>query len=154
MVMRVLKIVLLLLFFVFIAIQFFGIDRTNPPVDERETLEAIVYVPADVSQILSTSCNDCHSNKTVYPWYARVQPFGWFLRDHIDHGKSHLNFSTFKSYDDSKKGKLLEEICEEVNAGNMPLPSYLWVHHEARLSDSQRKVLCDWATDTAGRFGR
>lgn len=151
---RVITIIALVMGITLIVIQFFAIDRTNPPINDAETLEALVNVPADVSQILSTSCNDCHSHKTVFPWYSRVQPFGWFLRDHIDHGKSHLNFSVFATYDDKKKGKLLEEVCDEITGDKMPLPSYLWIHHDAKLTDSQKKVLCDWSTEESRKFGR
>ncbi len=26
----------------------------------------------------------------------------------------------------------------------MPLPSYLWVHWDAKMSDADIKTLCDW----------
>ena len=41
-------------------------------------------VPQDVQLILKTSCYDCHSNNTIYPWYSNVQPFAWWLKKHID----------------------------------------------------------------------
>ncbi|MEQ1923564.1 MAG: heme-binding domain-containing protein [Pyrinomonadaceae bacterium] len=138
------KIAAIVLVLGFITIQFFGIDKTNPPIVESETLEAVVAVPPDVALILGRSCNDCHTDKTVYPWYANIQPSGWFLKDHIDHGKSHLNLSKFATYEKNKKIKSLEEICEEVQSAAMPLPSYLWIHRDARLSESDKRALCDW----------
>lgn len=141
---KALKIVVLLFVIAFVGLQFFQIDKTNPPIIESETLEAAVAVPPDVALILGRSCNDCHTNKTVYPWYASIQPSGWFLKDHIDHGKEHLNLSKFNTFDTKKKKKKLEEICEEVDAASMPLPSYLWIHHDAALGESERKTLCDW----------
>src|SRR5688572_12814745 len=128
---KLLKIIAAVLVVGFVAIQFFGVDKTNPPIVESETLEAAVAVPADVSQIISASCNDCHSHKTAYPWYTHIQPGGWFMRDHVDNGREHLNFSKFNTYDAKKKAKKLEEICEEVGAAAMPLPSYLYLHGDA-----------------------
>ena len=29
-------------------------------------------VPETVDKLLRTSCYDCHSNNTVYPWYSNV----------------------------------------------------------------------------------
>lgn len=142
---KVLKGLVILLFAAFALIQFFGIDRTNPPVNASETLAAAVSVPPDISEILGRSCNDCHSNQTVYPWYSRVQPFAWFLKGHIDDGRREMNLSVFNTYTDKKKARKLEEICDEVEGGAMPLPSYLWIHSEAALSDSERKALCEWA---------
>jgi len=141
-----LKILLIGLAALFLLIQLYRIDRTNPPVVEAEALAAAVAVPADVSQILSVSCNDCHSHKTTYPWYSHVQPFAFFLEDHILEGRHHLNFSKFNTYDAQKKARKLEEICEEVTSTAMPLPTYLWIHGDAVLTPSQSKALCDWAT--------
>ncbi|HRI02969.1 MAG TPA: heme-binding domain-containing protein [Pyrinomonadaceae bacterium] len=149
---KALKIAALALAIIFVAIQFFQIDKTEEQTDAKEMLEASVRVGPDVSMILSKSCNDCHSNKTVYPWYANVQPFGWFLKSHIDDGKRHLNFSVWNTYADKKKSKKLEEICEQVESKEMPLPSYLWIHRDAVLSDSDRKTLCGWANEQKGKI--
>ena len=128
----------------FITLQFFGIDKTNPPIVHSETLEATVAVPPDVALIMGRSCNDCHTNKTIYPWYANIQPAGWFVKDHIDEGKRKLNLSKFNTFDTKKKIKKLEEICEQVESSEMPLPSYLWIHRYAVLSENERKAICDW----------
>jgi len=145
MVKKLLKILVIVIVAGVVVIQFFQIDRTNPPIFESETLEAAVSVPADISQIIGRSCNDCHSHKTIYPLYSHLQPSGWFLRDHVDDGRRHLNLSLFNTYDARKKVKKLEEICEQVESKEMPLPSYLWLHGDAVLSQSDAKALCDWA---------
>ena len=128
----------------FIVIQFFQIDRAVPPVYAAETIEAAVPVPPDILLIISRSCVDCHSNLTVYPWYTRIQPVGWFMKNHIDEGRRELNFSIFNTYNPRRKAKKLEEICEQVTQSEMPLPSYLWIHGNAVLKDTEVKALCDW----------
>ncbi|MEY2836617.1 MAG: hypothetical protein RLZZ557_2279, partial [Bacteroidota bacterium] len=45
-------------------------------------------VPEDVKGILAKACNDCHTNNTVYPWYASVQPVAAWLDHHVDEGKA------------------------------------------------------------------
>jgi len=145
MVKKILKILVIVLAVVFLVMQLFQVDKANPPIVENQTLEAVVSVPADISLILSRSCNDCHSHKTIFPWYTRIQPGGWFMKDHIDHGRKHLNFSVFNTYEPKKKAHKLEEVCEMVEAAAMPLPSYLWLHGDAALSASDAKALCDWA---------
>lgn len=149
---KALKIALLLFVAALVVIQFFRIDKTNPQVDEANRLEAALAVPADVSMILSRSCADCHSNNTSYPWYSNIQPAAWFLKDHIDHGRRELNVSEFNTYSPKKKKHKLEEICKYVRSGEMPLPSYLWIHRDAALSDSERNALCDWATAEAEKI--
>lgn len=142
---KFLKIALVCVAIAFIVIQFFGIDKTNAPVNQADTLESALTVPSDVASILERSCSDCHSDKTTYPWYANVQPFGWFLQDHINDGRREMNFSQFNTYPGRKKVKKLEEVCEQIEKKEMPLPSYLWIHREAVLSDQDIRILCDWA---------
>ncbi len=52
-------------------------------------------VPKQVANIIKTSCYDCHSNNTAYPWYNKVQPAAWFLENHVKHGKEVLNFNEY-----------------------------------------------------------
>ena len=101
--------------------------------------------PPEVRRILETACYDCHSNHTRYPWYAEVQPVGWWLKSHIDDGKRDLNFSEFGAYSTKKQGKKLGAIYDEVIDRKMPLSSYTWIHRDAKLTDAQIKAFCDWA---------
>ena len=143
--MKYVKIAAVILFVAFIAIQFYRPDFTNPPVVESENLFAGNQVPENVKAIFSRSCNDCHTNETVYPWYSQISPASWFLADHIDHGRSDLNFSKWNTYETKRKDHKLEEICEMVESNEMPLPSYLWIHNGAALSVEEIKTLCDWS---------
>lgn len=149
---KALKIVVIGLLCAFAVLQFFRPDMTNPPVNGAETLESTAVVPENVRAVLKRSCSDCHSNETVYPWYAQVQPAGWFLKDHIDEGRRELNFSVWNTYDARRQRRKLDEICEQVNGKLMPLPSYLWIHRSAKLSDEEAKSLCDWATTEKTRL--
>ena len=88
---------------------------------------------------------DCHTNTTTYPWYSQIAPASWFLANHIRDGRKELNLSVWNTYSDKKKSKKLEEVCEQVEQGDMPLPSYLWIHRDAALKEGEARILCDWA---------
>jgi hypothetical protein len=118
--------------------------KTNPAIDQSLALEAHMQVDPKVAAILDRSCADCHSNKTRWPWYSHVAPVSWFVIDHVNHGRSHLNFSQWGSYDKSKQRTLLEGTCELVREGGMPLASYLPLHPEAKLSEEDKKAICEW----------
>jgi hypothetical protein len=148
----VLKVLAVLLVFALVVIQFFGIDKSSPATVQADTIGAAVTVPANVNAILEKSCNDCHTNSTVYPWYANVQPFGWFLKNHIDDGRRHLNLSQFGTYASNRKVKKLEEMCEQVQKREMPLPSYLWIHRDSVLSDADIQTLCSWTEEAKAKF--
>lgn len=104
-------------------------------------------VPARVLAVLHRACYDCHSNQTRYPWYAEVQPVGWWLNWHVNEGKQHLNFSEFGAYPARRAGKKLDQVIDEVEQHDMPLPSYAWVHTEARLTPAEIKLIVEWAED-------
>jgi Haem-binding domain len=95
--------------------------------------------------VLERACRDCHSNRTEWPWYSNVAPVSWFVIDHVNHARSHLNFSDWSSYAPERRRKLLTGVCKETRSGAMPLSSYTWIHWSARLSPADVEALCNWA---------
>jgi len=128
--------------------QVFQPARTNPPVDPARTLYASVQVPAEVRTILDRSCRDCHSNDTVWPWYASVSPMSWLVVGHVNEGREHLSFSDWTPSGHHSLNERLEDMCKEVRGGEMPLTSYTLLHREAKLSSDDVGILCAW-TDVA-----
>jgi hypothetical protein len=141
---RVVRYTLLALGAVLIAIQFVPNDlplqEDRPPTDLVGTGE----VPAAISSILTTSCYDCHSVETKYPWYSHVAPSSWLVAKDITEGRDEMNLSEWGDLTQRKKIKVLENIKDEVLEGHMPLPMYTLIHWDARLSDEQRKQIADW----------
>lgn len=127
------------------AIQLYRPDRTNPESDPALAFGAGGQVPADVNAIVTRACADCHSNQTRWPWYSHVAPASWMLASHVRDGRAHLNFSEWGAYDVKRQTHMLEEICEVVESGDMPLGGYVLLHGDARLSASDVRSLCDWA---------
>lgn len=138
------KRLLFLLLIVFVVIQFFRPTKNKAEGMSKNDITTLYAVPEDVHSILKTSCYDCHSNNTVYPWYAEVQPVAWWLNNHIEDGKKDLNFSEFASYRIRRQYKKLEEINDLVKKDDMPLDSYLWIHKDAKLNDQQKLTLATW----------
>ena len=149
---RVVKITLIIAAFLAVIAQFVRPDLTNPPTEAGQSLEATMEVPTGVAGILRRSCNDCHTNATSYPWYSQITPISWWLKNHVENGREHLNFSTWNAYETSRKIRKLDEICSEVESRGMPLPSYTWAHRDAPLSYAEIKMLCDWANAERDRL--
>lgn len=150
--MRILKRVLLTLFILFVVIQVVRPDMSAPPVDPAKTIQASANIPAPVNAILERSCYDCHSNRTTWPWYAQISPVSWWLKDHVTEARGKLNFSEFATYPKKKAARKLEDLCEEVNKGDMPLKIYLPLHPKARLSSAEKNLVCEWANDQKARI--
>jgi hypothetical protein len=129
---------------ILILIQFIRPERNLGKAETENT----IFVNAEVGTILQTSCFDCHSNYTNYPWYTNIQPIGWWLNHHVDEGKEELNFSEFETYSLKRKLHKLEEIKEMVEEGEMPLSSYTLIHGDTKLSPEQKEILYTWVTET------
>jgi hypothetical protein len=126
-------------------IQFVPQARSNPATDPAGTLTASTRVPDDVTRLLDRACRDCHSNQTRWPWYSRVAPVSWLVVDHVNHGRSHFNYSEWKRYPPDEAARLLKQSCELAREQSMPLRSYTWVHRDARLAETEVEALCAWA---------
>jgi hypothetical protein len=138
------KKILIALLVILVVLQFFQIDKTNPAIDESKDFLKTQNTPEEIASIIKTSCYDCHSNESNYPWYSNVQPAGWFLKDHIDEGRRELNFSTFTDYEVKRQDHKLEECIEYIEKDEMPLGSYTLVHREAALTEAQKNTLIEY----------
>lgn len=128
---------------VFVALQFIRPER-NESAEVSKDISTKYPMSDTVKQIITKACADCHSNKTVYPWYASVQPLSSWLAHHVDEGKHEINFNEFASYRIGKQNHKLEEVIEQVKEGEMPLSSYTLIHKEARLTEDEKSILIQW----------
>lgn len=135
----ILSLCVLLLF-----IQLFQPERTNPAINPANTIEARLSVPSSVSATLASSCNDCHSNATVWPWYSHIAPASWLIASDVNRGRAELNFSEWNSYPAEKQPEMLKEICSEVTNREMPQFTYLFFHPSAKLTRANVGAICDW----------
>lgn len=101
-------------------------------------------VPQTIQSLFQRSCNDCHTNNTVYPWYTEIQPLGWWLNKHIRDGKKGVNFDEYAGYRLMKQYHRFNDIIEQVQEDKMPLPSYLIIHRYAKLTVEEKNDLVQW----------
>jgi hypothetical protein len=132
-----------------IVIQLYRPERTNPRADPKQDIHATLAIDPQVDSILKRSCNDCHSNQTVWPWYSRVAPTSWLVVSDVNRGRVAVNFSEWSRYSTQQQRKHLGETCSEVSQGEMPATQYTIMHPSARLSASERTAFCQWAKTAA-----
>jgi hypothetical protein len=137
------KKILIGLLIALVAIQFIKPTK-NVSGDTSKDISTLYPMSDNVKQIVTKACADCHSNTTVYPWYASIQPLGFWLADHVKEGKRELNFNEFASYRIAKQNHKLEEVIEQVKEGEMPLESYTLIHKEAKLTEEEKVTLTQW----------
>jgi len=144
--MKIFKIILLILLIVFVGIQFIPTKRNQSESIPNTDFMVVNNVPQNIYNSLQTSCYDCHSNNTSYPWYNKVQPVAWILESHIEEGKAELNFSDWNTYSNRRKKSKLKSIVSQIEDDKMPLISYTLIHKDAVLTQKQKTEIIDWIT--------
>ncbi len=122
----------------------YGRSHANPPVVQEPAWNS-----PDTRALAQRACFDCHSNETVWPWYANVAPMSWLVQRDVDEGRSKMNFSEWgvaRSAESAGEGEResenpTEEIPDVVREGEMPPLQYMLIHTNAHLSDTEKDQL-------------
>lgn len=141
---KTVKIILGIVIAILIIMQFFQPNFNVQKSASADNLFQQRNVPNDVQTVLKKACFDCHSNQTERPWYSYVAPVSYFIASDVKEARSHMNFSEWSKYSTVEAHDKANHICKMVKEGNMPLKSYTLMHKEARLSEQQVKLLCNW----------
>ncbi len=130
-------------------IQFIPVDRVNKPVDKKVDFVHVFQTPKNVTAILHKACYDCHSNETVYPDYAYFAPISWSIKNHINEGREHLNFSEWGTFNKDLKKSMLQNAARSMKDYSMPFPAYIAQHPKANLTKAERILLVDYFENLA-----
>ena len=118
-----------------VVVQFVRPAVVNPPV------VAELNVPANVKEVFTTSCYNCHSNETRLSWFDKIVPAYWLVAKDVREARRHLNFSEMQHVQGSAQQDLLFEIANQMQAGIMPPRSYTLLHPEARITPEKLQIL-------------
>lgn len=133
------RVIVIVIIVLLVGIQFVPVSKTNPPVTGE------INASAEVLEILRTSCYDCHSNETIWPWYSNIAPVSWLVAHDVNEAREEMNFSEWLSYSTEDQSDYIEEIWEEIQEGEMPLWYYLILHSEADLSIENKETIKNWS---------
>ena len=133
--------VVLALVVLFAGAQLVRPHHTNPPIDAARTIQAHLGAESELGRVLDRSCGDCHSNATVWPWYAQVAPLSWLMAYSVREGRRVMNFSEWAAYPPEMQKQLLLASCRAASAGKMP-GAYVMFRPETRLSAHELEMIC------------
>ena len=102
-------------------------------------------VPPQVMSTLQRSCIDCHSEQTRWPWYSHVAPMSWLVESDVSEGRKNWNMSHWNEITPDERQDKLGGVASMVRNRKMPLPQYLLIHRNAKLSDAEVDLLYQWA---------
>ena len=117
----------------FVLIQFIPYGRTshtNPP-----AAKPFQWTNPRAEAIAKRSCYDCHSNETKWWWATKIAPFSWLVQHDVDGGRARLNFSDFSGVPP------LAYFKRSITDGRMPKIQYTLIHPNAKLTDSEKRIL-------------
>ncbi|MFQ5847251.1 MAG: heme-binding domain-containing protein [Candidatus Methylomirabilales bacterium] len=109
----------------------YGHNHTDPPVRTEPTWDS-----RQTQELAARACYDCHSNKTVWPWYANIAPVSWLTQRDVNDGRKVLNFS---EGDRSQKGA--QKLVRAVRKGEMPPWYYAAFNPQGTLSSAEHQAL-------------
>jgi hypothetical protein len=124
--------------------QLYRPARTNPAVDPKQEIRGMVSVDPQVTTVLERACNDCHTNRTTWPWYSNVAPASWLLVSDVQRGRAAMNLSEWGKYGAKEQQEHLKAICSEISEGEMPAFQYTIIHREAKLNAAEKAAVCRW----------
>jgi hypothetical protein len=75
------------------------------------------------------------------PWFDEIVPAYWVVTSDVKRARSHLNFSEIGKLPAGQQKAFLFEAVNMIQLGAMPLPSYLKVHPDAKVTPEQLSVL-------------
>ncbi len=91
--------------------------------------------PAEVKEILKTSCYDCHSDAATNKKAIEA-----------------VNFDKWNDMKATKQISKLDAVCEVISKDEMPPEKYLKNKPEHALSDAQKVTICSWADQEASKL--
>src|SRR6266567_6916548 len=115
-----------------------GIPGTN------QTILREAQIDPETLAIVQRACQNCHSQKTEWPWYSHVAPMSWLIARDVQQARLHMNLSRWQDYSSEDRLRLLGEIGSAVRNRKMPVQRYLLLHPEARLTDIERQRIDRW----------
>jgi hypothetical protein len=119
----------------------YGHAHQNPPIRQEP-----VWNSPTTRDLAVRACYDCHSNQTIWPWYAQVAPVSWLIQHDVDDGRRKLNFSEWdRPQPEARKAN------RAVSRGKMPPWYYVLMHAGANLSAAEKQALAQGLMGTIGK---
>ena len=95
---------------------------------------AELKAPPEIQRILDKSCYSCHSDQRRLSWFDQIVPAYWLVRHDILTAREHLNFSSVGSQPAAAQRAALFEGVSMIQLGSMPLPDFLKLHPDAKVT--------------------
>jgi hypothetical protein len=126
-------------------VVFAALQLVRPGIPVRPA-SAEIQAPPAIKNILGKDCYSCHSDERRLAWFDEIVPGYWLVRHDILEAREHLNFSTIGSRPAAGQKATLYEAVNMVQLGAMPLPQFLALHTDAKVTPEELAALKEYLT--------
>ena len=94
----------------------------------NEPLFAGAETIPELTRVFERSCQNCHSERTNWPWYSYLPPLSWLIENDVSRARSHMNLSRWRDYTTDQQAEILSRLGAEVpgsQAGGFRSPTTL-----------------------------
>jgi len=123
----------------------------SSPGDNQAILRDAQIDPETLA-LVQRACQNCHSQRTEWPWYSHVAPVSWLIARDVQQARLHMDLSHWQDYSSEERLRLLSEIGSAVRNRKMPVQRYLLLHPEARLTEIERQQIYRWTRAERSRL--
>ncbi|MBC9929219.1 heme-binding domain-containing protein [Chitinophaga qingshengii] len=120
------------------------------PIASKPVTGHMEGVPEEVLAILQRSCYNCHSNEQHLSWFDKLAPAAWAVKKDVERAREVMNFSEWNKLSPADHTGKMYAILNMLQAGKMPLPEYLLLHPEAKISDRDIAVVKKYTLSLSG----
>lgn len=107
----------------------------------------------NIKPIFEVKCFDCHSDKTVYPWYFKLPLVSTLIKKDIAEAKEHLDFSNdFPFISHETPIKDLVSILDVFEEKSMPPFRYTIMHSESKITNKDIKIVKEWVENSLDKL--
>jgi hypothetical protein len=121
-------------------VAFVLLQLVRPGIPSRPAM-AEIQAPPDVELILEKDCYSCHSDQRHLSWFDQIVPGYWLVRHDILTAREHLDFSTLGEKPPAAQKAALYEAVNMIQLGAMPLPAFVKLHPEAKVTPEDLATL-------------
>jgi hypothetical protein len=106
-----------------------------------KTAATEIQAPSAVRKIIEKDCYSCHSDEKRLAWFDQIVPAYWLVRHDILRARQHLNFTALGSKPVAAQRSALFEAVNMIQLGAMPLPQFIALHPDARVTPEELATL-------------
>jgi Cytochrome P460/Haem-binding domain len=117
-------------------VVFTALQLVRPSIPAKPAT-AELQAPPEIKHIIEKDCYSCHSDQPRLSWFDQIVPGYWLVRHDILTAREHLNFSTLGAKPAAAQKATLYEAVNMIQLGAMPLPSFLKLHPDAKVTPEE-----------------